>query len=190
MSSNNGSANGKLVIISGPSGSGKTTICKELTKDPKVRASVSVTTRPPRSQEVDGKDYYFVNEREFERKIKEGFFIEHARYSGTLYGTPRKPLEKALEEGLIYLLEIDVQGALQIMEKYPDAISIFILPPGKDVLKRRLAGRNTDKEHDINNRLNIAENELQSSSHYKYRVTNDNLEEAVNEIRNILGFKK
>jgi guanylate kinase len=190
MSSNNGSANGKLVIISGPSGSGKTTICKELTKDPKVKASISATTRPPRSQEVDGKDYYFVSEREFERKIKEGFFIEHARYSGTLYGTPRKPLEKALEEGLIYLLEIDVQGALQIMGKYPDAISIFILPPGKDVLKKRLAGRNTDKEPDINNRLNIAENELQSSSHYKYRVTNDNLEEAVNEIRNILGFKK
>lgn len=190
MSSNNGHTNGKLVIISGPSGSGKTTICRELAKDPRVRMSVSVTTRPPRSQEVDGQDYYFVSEREFEKKIEEGCFAEHARYSGTLYGTPRKPLEEALEEGLVYLLEIDVQGALQIMEKYPDAVSIFILPPCKGVLEKRLTDRNTNEGADISSRLDIAEKELQFSSRYRYSVVNDRLEDAVNDICNILGLKK
>ncbi len=189
MSNDNGKTNGKLVIISGPSGSGKTTICRELAKDPRVRVSVSVTTRPPRSQEVNGQDYYFVSEREFEKKIKEASFVEHAQYLGTLYGTLRKPLEEAIEQGLIYLLEIDIQGALQVMEGYPDAISIFILPPEEDVLKKRLTGRNTDKEQDITERLEIAKGELQSSSRYKYHVVNDKLEETLDEICRILELK-
>ncbi|MCQ4573753.1 MAG: guanylate kinase [Candidatus Brocadiales bacterium] len=190
MSSDNGGRRGKLVIISGPSGSGKTTICRELVKHPGVKISVSVTTRAPRPREVEGQDYYFVGEDEFGRRVKEGRFVEHARYSGTLYGTLRKPLERALEEGLTYLLEVDVQGALQVMEKYPDAISIFIMPPGEDVLKRRLMDRNTDKEQDINRRLDIAGQELEHSSRYKYRVVNDKLEDALDEIFDILGLLK
>ncbi|MFQ5957513.1 MAG: guanylate kinase [Candidatus Brocadiales bacterium] len=190
MSSNNGNTTGKLVVISGPSGSGKTTICQELAKDPRVKKSISVTTRPPRSQEEDGKDYYFVGEREFDKKLKEGSFVEYARYSDNLYGTLLEPLESALDEGLVYLLEIDVRGALQIMEKYPDAISIFILPPGEDVLEKRLAERLTDEEPAINARLEIAKEELSFSSRYRYRVVNDKLEDALNEIHNILGLEK
>ncbi|MFQ5861992.1 MAG: guanylate kinase [Candidatus Brocadiales bacterium] len=186
LSDNN--THGKLVVISGPSGSGKTTICQELAKNPRVRKSISVTTRPPRPREVDGRDYYFVGEHEFEKKLKGGNFVEHARYAGNLYGTLRKPLENALEEGLVYLLEIDVQGALQIIEKYPDAISIFILPPGETVLKERLTGRYTNEEPDVNTRLDMAKEELRFSSRYRYRVVNDKLEEALNEIRNILGL--
>ncbi len=190
MSNNNGNTGGELVIISGPSGSGKTTICKELAKDPRVKISVSVTTRAPRDREVDGRDYHFVSEPEFEEKIREGCFVEHARYSGTLYGTPRQPLEKALEEGLTYLLEIDVQGALQVMEKYPNAVSIFILPPDEDVLKKRLIGRNTDKDRDIAERLNLAKEELRFSSHYRYQVVNDRLEVALEEVYKILELKR
>ncbi len=190
MSSDNGGRRGKLVIISGPSGSGKTTICRELVKHPGVKISVSVTTRAPRPREVEGQDYYFVGEDEFGRRVKEGRFVEHTRYSGTFYGTLRKPLERALEEGLTYLLEVDVRGALQVMEKYPDAISVFIMPPGEDVLKKRLMDRNTDKEQDINRRLDIAGQELEHSSRYKYRVVNDKLEDALDEIFDILGLLK
>lgn len=180
---------GKLVIISGPSGSGKTTICRELSRDPRVKKSISVTTRPPRPQEVDGRDYYFVDEREFKERLSSGDFVEHARYSGNLYGTLLRPLEDALREGLVYLLEIDVQGALQIMEKYPDAVSIFILPPGKDALKERLVKRNADKGPDMDTRLDLAREELRYASRYRYCVVNDKLEDAVREIRSILGLE-
>ncbi len=188
MSNNNGDWKGKLVIISGPSGSGKTTICRELIKNPGVKLSVSVTTRPPRPTEEEGRDYHFVSEQEFEKEIKEERFVEHALYKGTLYGTPVEPLKKALEEGLVYLLEIDVQGALQVMKKYPDAVSIFILPPDEEVLKRRLTGRNTDEERDITKRLAIAKEELRFSSCYKYHVVNDRVERVLGEICNILGL--
>lgn len=181
---------GKLVIISGPSGSGKTTICLELTKNPRVRKSISVTTRPPRAQERQGRDYYFVTEEEFYKRLKEGRFAEYARYAGYLYGTLLEPLEKALEEGLVYLLEIDVQGARQIQERFPQAVSIFIVPPDEITLERRLTGRGTNKEEDLGARLEIAREELMVSTQYKYLVVNDKLERAVEEIGNILGLNQ
>lgn len=188
MWSERGNSRGQVVIISGPSGCGKTTICQELVKDPRVRKSISVTTRPLRPQEKEGRDYYFVTEEEFERKRKEGKFAEYARYSGHLYGTLLEPLERALEQDMVYLLEIDVQGARQIMERFPQALSIFILPPEEGVLKRRLLGRGTDLGKGLATRVEIAKEELSHASRYRYRVVNDRLERAVEEIRIILGL--
>ncbi|MDI6759560.1 MAG: guanylate kinase [Candidatus Brocadiaceae bacterium] len=179
---------GKLLIISGPSGSGKTSICGELERDPRVRKSISVTTRPPRPQEQEGRDYYFVSEEEFKKRIGRGEFVEYASYSGHLYGTPLEPLKKAMREGIIYLLEIDVQGAQQILKKFPEAISIFILPPHEEELAVRIKGRNL--QPDLQNRMAIAKEEIKSANKYKYQVVNDTLEKAVEEIRQILGLDK
>ncbi|HHT9153073.1 MAG TPA: guanylate kinase [Candidatus Hypogeohydataceae bacterium YC40] len=176
--------NGKLLIISGPSGSGKTSICRELEKNPRVRKSISATTRPPRPQEQEGKDYYFVSEEEFQKKIKRGEFAEYARYSGHLYGTLLDALKKAIKEGVVYLLEIDVQGAQEILKKFPEAISIFILPPNEEALKERIMERNL--QTDIESRLAIAREEIKFAKKYKYRVVNDVLERAVEEIQQIL----
>lgn len=175
---------GKLLIISGPSGSGKTSICRALEKYPGVRKSVSVTTRPPRPQEQEGRDYYFVSEEEFKKRIEQGEFAEYARYSGHLYGTLLEPLKRALEEGIIYLLEIDVQGAQQIMKKFPEAISIFILPPNEEALKERITGRSL--QADLQSRMAIAREETKLANQYKYKVVNDVLERAVEEIRQII----
>ncbi len=177
---------GKLLIISGPSGSGKTSICRELEKDPRVRKSISVTTRPPRPQEQEGRDYYFVSEEEFKKKIGRREFAEYARYSGHLYGTLLEPLKKAIEEGIVYLLEIDVQGAQQILKKFPEAVSIFILPPHEEVLEARIKGRNL--QADLPGRLAIAKEEMKLANKYKYQVVNDVLEKAVEEIRQIIGL--
>jgi guanylate kinase len=177
---------GRLLIISGPSGSGKTSICRELEKDPRVRKSISVTTRPPRPREQEGKDYYFVSEEEFQKRISRKEFIEYARYSGHLYGTLLKPLKKAVKEGIVYLLEIDVQGAQQILEKFPEAVSIFILPPNEATLEERIRGRNL--QADLPNRMAIAREELKLANQYKYKVVNNLLERAVEEIRGIIGL--
>ncbi len=175
---------GRLLIISGPSGAGKTSICRALEKDPRVRKSISVTTRPPRPQEQDGKDYYFVSKEEFKERLERGEFVEYASYSGHFYGTLLKPLQKAISEGDIYLLEIDVRGASQVLEKFPDAVSIFILPPDEKTLEKRIKGRCPQK--DLPARLAIAKGEIKQAKHYKYRVVNDTLERAVEEIKHIL----
>lgn len=180
------SGRGRLLIISGPSGSGKTSICGELEKDPGVRKSISVTTRPPRPQEQEGRDYYFVSEEEFKKRIERGEFVEYASYSGHLYGTPLEPLKKAMGEGIIYLLEIDVQGAQQVLKKFPEAISIFILPPHEEELAVRIKGRNL--QPDLQGRLAIAKEEIKFANKYRYQVVNDTLEKAVEEIRQILGL--
>ncbi|HHT9131062.1 MAG TPA: guanylate kinase [Candidatus Tripitaka californicus] len=180
------SSRGRLLIISGPSGSGKTSICGELEKDPGVRKSISVTTRPPRPQEQEGRDYYFVSEEEFKKRIERGEFVEYASYSGHLYGTLLEPLEKAIKEGIIYLLEIDVQGAQQVLKKFPEAISIFILPPHEEELAMRIKGRNL--QPDLQGRLAIAKEEIKFANKYRYQVVNDTLEKAVEEIRQILGL--
>jgi guanylate kinase len=177
---------GRLVIISGPSGSGKTSICRELEKDRRVKKSISVTTRPPRPQEKEGKDYFFVSEEEFKKRIERGEFVEYARYSGHLYGTLLEPLKRAIEENTVYLLEIDVQGAQQVLKKFPEAVSIFILPPDEEALKERITGRNL--QSDISSRLDIAREEIKLAKQYRYRVVNDVLERAVGEIRRIIGL--
>ena len=178
---------GKIVIISGPSGSGKTTVCKLLEKDPHIKKSVSVTTRPPRPNEKKGESYYFVSTAEFEDMIRKGELAEYASYCGNYYGTPLNTLQQALEQEIFYLLEIEVQGALKIMEKFPDALSIFLLPPDKKTLNQRLLQRNTNEEQDIALRMKIADKELEYKDRYTYTIINDDLDITINTIRKILN---
>jgi guanylate kinase len=175
-----------LVVISGASGSGKTSICKELTKNPEVKQSVSYTTREPREDEREGIDYYFVERSEFVELIKENKFIEYAEYCGHLYGTPIGPIREAADDNKIFLLSIDVKGAMQIMKKRPDALSIFIMAPDDETLKRRLKNRLTEDDDMIQERIIAAKEEIKSSKHYDYCVINDRLDDAVKEIEGIL----
>ena len=179
---------GKIVIISGPSGSGKTTVCKLLGKDQHVKKSISVTTRPPRHNEKHGESYYFVSTAEFEEMIRHNELAEYATYCGYYYGTPIQALKETLRNEILYLLEIEVQGAIQIKEKFPEAISIFLLPPDRKTLGQRLIQRNTNKEEDVALRLRTAEKELEYKDKYDYRVVNDDLEVTVNTIRKILNL--
>ena len=180
---------GRLVIISGPSGSGKTSICKILTKNPKVKQSVSYTTRKPRDSEREGVDYFFIEKNEFEKLVREGKFIEHAEYCGFMYGTPVDPVNKAINSEMILILAIDVKGALQIMKKMPEAASIFIKAPDDKTLKLRLKNRLTDDDVIINQRFIVAKEEMEYSRYYDYCVINDRLEDAVKEIEGILDLK-
>ena len=184
MSVNKKSSN--LVIISGPSGSGKTSICDELKKCPGVKQSISYTTRKPRDGEEDGIDYCFVERAEFERLVKEDKFIEHAEYCGHLYGTPLGPVKEVAEDNKIFILAIDVQGALQVMKKRPDAVYIFIKAPDDETLKQRLKSRLTEEDEIINKRFMAAKEEMEASKHYDYCVINDRLDDAVKEIEGIL----
>ena len=184
MSVNKKSSN--LVIISGPSGSGKTSICNELTKSTRVIQSISYTTRKPRDGEKDGVDYCFVEKSEFEKLVQEGKFIEHAEYCGHLYGTPIGPVREVAEDNKIFILAIDVKGALQVMKKRPDAVFIFIKAPDDETLKQRLKGRLTEEDEIINKRFKAAKKEMEASKHYDYCVINDRLDDAVKEIEGIL----
>jgi len=181
---------GKLVVISGPSGAGKTTITSQLVTDPKVHISVSATTRKPREGEIDGRQYHFISRKQFEKQVAEGGFIEHAEVFGNLYGTPRKPVERALREGTICLLEIDVQGALQIMDQYPDATYIFVEPPGFDELSKRLDTRETETPDQKAARLEAAPRETALRERYSHHVVNDDLDQAIKEIRDIIFADK
>jgi len=174
-----------LVIISGPSGSGKTSICNELTKSPKVKQSISYTTRVPRDGEKDGIDYFFVEKSQFEKFVKEGKFIEYAEYCGYLYGTPFGPVREIADDN-IFLLAIDVKGAMQVMKKRPDAVFIFVMAPDDETLKRRLRNRLTEDEEIINERFKAAKEEMEASHLYDYCVINDRLDDAVKEIEAIL----
>ncbi|MHC4267635.1 MAG: guanylate kinase [Planctomycetota bacterium] len=176
----------KLVIISGPSGSGKTSICNKLTRNPKIKQSVSFTTRKPRDGEKEGVDYCFVERSEFEKLIREDKFVEYAEYCGNLYGTPVGPIKEVNEDENIFILAIDVNGALQVMKKIPEAISIFIMAPDDDTLKLRLKNRLTDNEDVINKRFKIAKEEMEYIKHYDYCVINYSLDVAVKEIEGIL----
>ncbi|MHC4138410.1 MAG: guanylate kinase [Planctomycetota bacterium] len=175
-----------LVIISGPSGSGKTSICNELTKNPKVKQSVSFTTRNPRDGEREGIDYCFVERSEFENLIKENKFIEYAEYCGHLYGTPIGPIREVIDEKKIFILAIDVKGAMQIMKKRPDAVYIFVMAPDDETLKLRLKNRLTEDGDMINERFTVAKEEMKSSKYYDYCVINDKLNDAVKQIEGIL----
>jgi guanylate kinase len=177
---------GRLVIISGPSGSGKTSICKILTKNPKIKQSVSYTTRKPRDGERNGIEYCFIEKSEFEKLIKENKFIEYAEYCGYLYGTPVSTIKKAIDNEEILILAIDVKGALQIMDKMPEAISIFIKAPDDETLKLRLKNRFTDDDAAIDKRFIVAREEMGYSKYYDYCVINDRLDDAVKEIEGIL----
>jgi guanylate kinase len=151
---------GRLFVISGPSGTGKGTICKELIKDDKIRLSVSMTTRNPREGEVHGVSYYFAIKEEFLQKIEAGGFLEYAEVFGNYYGTPKMEVLELLDEGIDVLLEIDVQGALQIKDVYPEAVLVFILPPSMEALRARLTGRGTETQEVVERRLGEASKEI------------------------------
>ena len=178
---------GRLVLYSGCSGVGKGTILKELMKrDDSIRLSVSNTTRAPRPDETDGVDYNFISKDEFEKVIKEGGYLEYAKYCDNYYGTPMKQVNDMLTQGYNVVLEIEVQGGLQVMDNFPNILSIFIMPPSLEVLEERLRGRGTESEDVIKKRLKQAEQELKHKDEYKYIVVNDILEDAVNEIHDII----
>ncbi len=179
---------GSMLLISGPSGSGKSTICKRLLEDDDVVFSVSATTRAPRPGEVDGTHYHFLSPEVFRRKISEGAFIEHAEVHGNMYGTLKAPMEQAIADGKVYLVEIDVQGALQLKALQVDGIYVFVAPPDFEVLRERLTGRGTETPEVLERRLQKAEDEYRERVKYDHIVVNDDLERAVAEIRRIAGM--
>ncbi|MEY8543908.1 guanylate kinase [Dubosiella newyorkensis] len=166
---------GLLIILSGPSGVGKGTIRKYFEKDERLNLaySTSMTTRKPRDGEVDGKDYFFTSKENFQEAIKKGELLEYAEFVGNFYGTPLSEVERLRNEGKNVLLEIEVQGALQVQEKCPDAISIFIIPPSMEELEKRIRGRKSEPEEIIQQRLSKAANEMKMVPNYKYIVCND-----------------
>ncbi len=178
---------GRLIVISGPSGVGKGTVVKALmAQDPRVKLSVSATTREMRPGEVHGVHYYFISREEFEQMIREDRFLEHAQYVGNRYGTPEEPVDRMLEQGYDVILEIEVQGGLQIMQRRPDAISVFIAAPSFEILGGRLRGRGDTDEEKVLMRLQQARMEYLVAPQYQYIVVNDKLEDAVSDLRSIL----
>lgn len=175
------------MLYTGCSGVGKGTIMKELLRrDPNIRLSVSNTTRKPREGEIDGVHYRFVTREEFLALADADGYIEYAEYCDNLYGTPKQHVEELLAAGYDVFLEIEVQGGLQVMEQFPDVLSIFILPPSIEELENRLRGRGTETEEVIRQRLAEAKNELAVAQQYRFRVVNDDLNTAVNEVLDIL----
>jgi guanylate kinase len=180
-----------VLVISGPSGSGKTTVVSRLLVEAPVRLakSISATTRPPRVGEIDGKDYYFLSAEQFEQQRQDGQFLECAEVhkSGFWYGTLLSEVQRAYDAGAWTLLEIDVEGALKVMDRYPDAVTVFLSTP-PDEYERRLRARGTESEAVIQRRLQTARQELTLADRYQYRVVNANLDEAVREIGSILAL--
>lgn len=172
---------GRLIIFSAPSGCGKGTMLAEILKDERFSLSVSATTRNPREGEIDGVNYYFLSRDEFEKRVANDEFLEHAEYCQNCYGTLKSEVDGKLEKGINVILEIEVQGAADVMKKRPDAITIFILPPSIDELRRRLLKRGTETEEVIEERVSQAERELSHSGEYKYNIVNAALEDAISD---------
>ena len=181
----------KLVIVSGPSGAGKDTIVNELLKrDSGLSVSVSATSREPRGEEKNGVEYYFLSVAEFEERIKHGDFIEFAQYGSNYYGTLKEDVQKRVDDDKIVILVIEVNGAESVKKLYPQALSIFILPPSEEVLEKRLRARQTEDEDAIVKRLNIAKKEIAKSAEYDYAIVNDDLQAAVDKVYNIICDNK
>lgn len=181
---------GTLFIVSGPSGCGKGTVLAEILKQDNVYYSVSATTRAPRPGEVNGVNYHFLSKDEFEKLIENGGMLEYASYCGNYYGTPKKPVEDMLAEGKNVILEIEVQGALKVMEKCPEAVSVFILPPSLKELRRRLHKRGTETEEVIEKRIGEAAGEIRKAVNYDYVMINGELEIAVSDLLSIINSQK
>lgn len=178
---------GILIVFSGPSGAGKDTVLLDvLEKDKTLQKSVSLTTREKRYEEKDGVDYYFTSLKEFKDKLDNGEILEYAQYGQNFYGTPRGPVDKWLSEGKTVILKIEVQGAANIKELYPESVSIFLLPPSIKELEKRLRARETDSQEDILRRMTIAEDEFRKSVNYDYIVINNKVDEAVNDVLSII----
>lgn len=179
---------GVLFVFSGPSGVGKGTLKAKLFEEfaDRIAYSVSATTRGPREGEVDGKDYFFISRQEFERRVKNNEFLEHAEFAGNCYGTPRAYVEKLLDSGMNVVLEIDVQGALQVMRSMPECVSVFILPPSFEELEHRLRGRGTETEEKVRERLETAKRELPYAPQYDYQIVNGgDIEAAYQSLRDV-----
>ncbi|GIP14470.1 guanylate kinase [Paenibacillus montaniterrae] len=178
---------GLLIVLSGPAGVGKGTVCTALRKRmPELVYSVSATTRQPRPGEIDGVNYFFKTKEQFLKLIEADEMLEYAEYVGNYYGTPRSFVEETLAAGKNVILEIEVQGAVKVKEKFPGAIMVFLLPPSFDELKARITGRGTESMDTINTRMNVAAQEMSLLSHYDYAVMNDEIERACDKIRSII----
>ena len=180
---------GKLIVVSGPSGVGKGTVCEILKKNKdelNLSVSVSATTRAPRDDEKEGVNYFFKTEDEFQEMIDNGCFLEWATYNKHNYGTPEKAVVQKLESGVNVLLEIDVQGALKVMDKRPGGVYVFIAPPSMEELRRRLVGRGSETAEEIERRLKLAEWEMQQKDKYDYIVVNDVSKKAAKKVAQII----
>jgi guanylate kinase len=177
----------KVFVITGPSGVGKGTLISTLLERvPDLELSVSATTRQPREGEVDGRDYHFLTPEQFDERVEQGDFLEFATYSGNLYGTMRTEVERRLSEGHSVVLEIEVQGARQVRAAMRESIQVFIAPPAPAVLRQRLNSRGTDAPHAIDARLEVAAQEMAAQDEFAYRVVNDDLADAADELERIV----
>ncbi|AOF47985.1 guanylate kinase [Tetragenococcus halophilus] len=180
---------GLLIVLSGPSGVGKGTVRKAIfdSEDNDFQYSISMTTRKQRIGEIEGEDYYFRTKEEFEDMIKKGQMLEYAEYVGNYYGTPLPYVQKTLDKGKDVFLEIEVQGALQVKEKVPDGVFIFLTPPDLAELRLRITGRGTDSEDTIDERMKVAREEIEMMASYDYAVVNDEVPKAVERIKSIIS---
>ncbi|MBO4342599.1 MAG: guanylate kinase [Clostridia bacterium] len=182
---------GILIVLSGPSGCGKDTVLSQLIdSNEDIKVSISMTTRAPRAGEIDGVDYYFVTREYFERKIADGSMLEYAEYNGNYYGTPKAPVDEMLRNGISVVLEIEVQGAEKIRKLYPDAVSVFLLPPSLNALEYRLRTRGTEDEETLAHRLYIGEQEIKRAGEFDYYVINDKIRDALDDFETIIRAEK
>ena len=183
--------NGLLIVVSGPSGAGKDTICNKVIEDSdNIWLSVSMTSRNPRGNEKEGKNYFFVTKEEFEQKIKDGKLLEYTNYNGNYYGTPKDKLEDYLNRGIDVILVLDINGAINIKKLVPSALFIFIMPPDMGTLKKRLIARKTESKEKVIARFTEAYNEINSYNKYNYVVVNDKIENAVSKVKAIIQAEK
>ncbi len=182
---------GLLLVVSGPSGAGKGTICKALlNKNDQIKLSVSATTRKPRNGEVHGVNYFFIEKEEFTNMISNGEFLEYAQIYDNFYGTPKAAIIECLENGQDVILEIEMQGARQIKEVYPEGVFIFVLPPSLEELKSRIVGRGTETQEEIEKRFSCAFEEINQIVNYDYFIVNEDIEKSVNDVEAIISAEK
>lgn len=182
---------GLLLVVSGPSGAGKGTICKALlNKNDQIKLSVSATTRKPRTGEVHGVNYFFLEKEEFTTMIENGEFLEYAQIYDNFYGTPKAAIIECLEKGQDVILEIEMQGAKQIKEVYPEGVFIFVLPPSLEELKSRIVGRGTETAEEIEKRFSCAFEEINQIENYDYFIVNEDVDKSVNDVEAIICAEK
>ena len=182
---------GLLLVVSGPSGAGKGTICKALlNKNDQIKLSVSATTRKPRNGEVHGVNYFFIEKEEFAKMIENGEFLEYAQIYDNFYGTPKAAIIECLEKGQDVILEIEMQGARQIKEVYPEGVFIFVLPPSLEELKSRIVGRGTETQEEIEKRFSCAFEEINQIVNYDYFIVNEDTEKSVSDVEAIICAEK
>lgn len=178
---------GKLIVLTGPSGVGKGTLMQKLLQlHPELYYSVSATTRSPRPGEINGQNYYFITRSQFEKLVAQGELLEWAEFAGNYYGTPRAAVLEQIQSGKLVILEIELEGARQIRASYPNALSIFILPPSFAELEKRIRGRGQDSQEAIARRLNRAQEEIEAAAEFDIQIVNDDLETALNQIEAVL----